>query len=586
VQYLLELMLEERLYIIKINLICAHLSSVYNDEKKFTISMNSTQPSVALQDQTKNKINPAQLDQANLIEVVLNDLEAEHSRVKGICVVLPASNNGVVIGSVVLRTKLYADHVIVVDDASHDCTAEVARLAGAEVIHLKYAMGKTYALLLGLRYVQERNYSAAVIFDPDCTYDPKEIPRLGGIILAGKADLVIGSQFLEKNGNIPIKQRIKQMMLDLPAGTPPDIIPTDPLSGFMAFSRNGLENLDFPFERTRFNQNLIKHFLSKNLSIQEVAVSAKLKTSMKYRWDNSATIIAALPAYNEETYLAKIIPQIKPSVDFVIVVDDGSTDATSTISHHMGAYVIKHPENRGYGGALQTIFSAAREFNADALVIMDSDGQHDPNDVEKVLEPLLDGAEVVIGSRFLDTTKNVIPKYRKIGMKVLDTATSAAGVENGLDTQSGFRAYGKKAISIINISGTGMSAGSEILVQIKDNNLRIAEVPIHVRYDIKGTSSQNPVTHGFLALYNIIGMISYRRPLPIFGIPGIIFVIAGLLLGSWAITEYYTSATFPFVLLMVSMVLVMLGLSLIIASLILNYLVVFVTDMKTQRFSK
>ena len=99
---------------------------------------------------------------------------------------------------------------------------------------------------------------------------------------------------------------------------------------------------------------------------------------MKFRWDNSATIIAALPAYNEETSLAKIIPQIKSYVDLVIVVDDGSTDATQPFLNSLGAYVIKHPENRGYGAALQTIFSTAREFNADALVIMDADGQHDP----------------------------------------------------------------------------------------------------------------------------------------------------------------------------------------------------------------
>jgi len=209
---------------------------------------------------------------------------------------------------------------------------------------------------------------------------------------------------------------------------------------------------------------------------------------------------------------------------------------------------------------------------------MDSDGQHDPKDVEKVLDPLLNGADAVIGSRFLDKSKNAIPKYRQIGMKILDTATAAAGVENGIDTQSGFRAYGKKAISIISISGTGMSAGSEILIQIKDKNLKIVEVPICVRYDIEETSSQNPLTHGVMVLYNIIGMISYRRPLPAFGIPGFILIITGFFFVSWAITEYYTTATFPFVLSMVSGVLVMLGLLLIIAALILNYLVVFVTD--------
>ena len=118
----------------------------------------------------------------------------------------------------------------------------------------------------------------------------------------------------------------------------------------------------------------------------------------------------ALPAYNEETSLAKIIPKIKSLSDLIIVVDDGSTDATSIISQRLGAFVIRHSENRGYGAALQTIFSTARDLNVDALVIMDADGQHNPEDVEKVLEPLLNGADVVIGSRFLDKTKNGIPK--------------------------------------------------------------------------------------------------------------------------------------------------------------------------------
>ena len=105
-----------------------------------------------------------------------------------------------------------------------------------------------------------------------------------------------------------------------------------------------------------------------------------------------------------------------------------------------------------------------------------------------------------------------------------------------------------------------MSAGSEILIQIKDKNLSIVEVPINVRYDIEDTSTQNPVTHGVLVLYKIIQMISYRRPLPIFGIPGIILVIIGFLFGSWAITEYYSTSTFPFVLTMVGGVFVMTGL--------------------------
>ena len=116
-------------------------------------------------------------------------------------------------------------------------------------------------------------------------------------------------------------------------------------------------------------------------------------------------------------------------------------------------------------------------------------------------------------------------------MKVLNQATKIAGADTTTDSQSGFRAYGKKAINTIQISKEGMSAGSEILIQIAENKLKIAEIPIIARYDIEETSSQNPVKHGVMVLYNIIGMISYRRPLPAFGIPGFILLIIGFVFG-------------------------------------------------------
>jgi glycosyltransferase involved in cell wall biosynthesis len=498
----------------------------------------------------------------------------------GIYVVIPSRNDELTLGSKLLKGKLLNAHFIVVDDNSTDRTCEIALLAGADIISLKKETGKASAILTGLQRAYDLGCTVAVLMDGDSRYKIREIPSLAYHVLNGEADLVIGSRYLDKGGIYPVKQQIKQAMLPLPDQFPRHAIPTDPLSGFMAFSRKGLESLDFPHEKTRFHQNLIAHFIARNLVIKEVVISERPSIPVKQGWDYSATVIAGLPAYNEESALVKIIPQMQRCVDLVVVVDDGSTDGTAEVAALMGAYVIRHPKNAGYGAALQTIFTAARDLDADALVILDSDGQHHPGDAVRVLTPLKDGADVVIGSRFLDTTTENIPRYRKAGMKVLDTATAAAGVRTVTDTQSGFRAYGKKAISVIDLGGTGMSAGSEILIQISDNNLKMVEVPITVRYDIEETSTENPVRHGISVLYRIVGLISYRRPLPAFGIPGVLLIIGGLLSEIWVFTEYYRNDDFHYVLAIGSAFVIIVGMLLAVAAVILNYLVTFVERQK------
>lgn len=295
-------------------------------------------------------------------------------------------------------------------------------------------------------------------------------------------------------------------------------------------------------------------------------------------------VIAAMPAFNEELYIAKTIIGAEDLVNRVIIVDDGSADETAKIAERMGATVIRHEENQGYGAALKTIFEVARAMDVDALVVLDSDGQHSPRDIGRVLDPVLrHKADVVIGSRFLkDTTSSQIPKYRKVGMMVLDTATTLAGGIPVTDTQSGFRAYGRQAIDAVHLNGSGMSAGSEILIQISDHNLTIVEVPINVRYDIEETSTEHPLKHGVAVLYNIIGMISYRRPLLAFGIPGTIMVTLALVMSFMAFREYYVTTRFSYLLSMGSAMSLILGLLLVSVGLILNYLVVFVKEQKAQ----
>ena len=192
---------------------------------------------------------------------------------------------------------------------------------------------------------------------------------------------------------------------------------------------------------------------------------------LKFEKEHGPTI-AAMPAYNEAHSIADVIHGCLKHVDKVVVVDDGSSDGTAKVAVDNGAYVVRHPQNEGYGAALRTCFETARNIGADAMVVIDSDGQHDPEEMPKLLWPLCEGVYMVIGSRFCNGNGNGenVPAYRKLGMKVLDITTSIVGGINVTGSQSGYRAYGSLAIDCINIDGDDMSAGSEILLQAKDND--------------------------------------------------------------------------------------------------------------------
>ena len=256
--------------------------------------------------------------------------------------------------------------------------------------------------------------------------------------------------------------------------------------------------------------------------------------------------IAAMPAYNEERSIAKMVLGCKKYVDVVVVVDDGSSDATAEIAEALGAHVVRHTKNQGYGVALRSCFETARELNAEKMVIIDSDGQHDPAEIPKLLEPLNDGIDIVIGSRFCEGNDRNIPAYRKVGMKVLDTATNFSGGISVSDSQSGYRAYGKRAIESIRINGNGMSAGSEILLQIKDKDLRFGEVPITCSYDVERASTQGPVKHGIGVLLILLRDMELRRPLYYFTIPGMVIAAVGIGMGLDFLRTFYLGGSLAF----------------------------------------
>jgi dolichol-phosphate mannosyltransferase len=280
--------------------------------------------------------------------------------------------------------------------------------------------------------------------------------------------------------------------------------------------------------------------------------------------------IAAMPAYNEAHAIAEVIQGCKKYVDKVVVVDDGSTDNTVDIAESLGAYVVRHNINMGYGAALQHCFETARKLGANSMVIIDSDGQHDPSEIPKLLEPLEDGFDLVIGSRFVNGSGKNVPIYRKFGMKILDIATYIAGGLNVSDSQSGFRAYGRKAIETINLNGTDMSAGSEILIQARDYRLKFTEVEIHCRYDLEDCSSEHPFIHGPRVLFRILKDMEYRRPLYYFSVPGIIMMSTGVLMGLKFLQDFILGGQLPFGPTLLMVMLTIIGSFMVFTGIILH----------------
>ncbi|MDA8721277.1 glycosyltransferase family 2 protein, partial [Nitrosopumilus sp.] len=235
-----------------------------------------------------------------------------------------------------------------------------------------------------------------------------------------------------------------------------------------------------------------------------------------------------IPAYNEEKNISEIIQKLQKITTKIIVCDDGSTDSTGDIAKEMGALVIQHKKNLGYGAAIRSIFLKAREEKSKFLITLDSDGQHRIEDIQNILEPLQTGkADLVIGSRFLNNDGKNVPLYRKIGIKILTKLANTSLEDNITDSQSGFRGYSEKIIQTITPSESGMGVSNEILIKVSKQGFKIAEVPIIILYD-GDTSTHNPISHGSSVLMSTLKFISIEHPLKFYGIPGSIFLAIGL----------------------------------------------------------
>lgn len=270
-------------------------------------------------------------------------------------------------------------------------------------------------------------------------------------------------------------------------------------------------------------------------------------------------ILAAIPAFNEEVAIGSVVLKTKKYVDNVIVIDDGSSDSTAKIAELAGAEVIRHHTNMGKGAAIKHAFLKAKEINADILVCLDGDGQHNPDELSRLLIPIQNGeADMVIGSRFLNI-KSSIPGYRRMGQDVLNSLTNSISISKVTDSQSGFRAFSKKAINSLSLDEEGIGIESYMQRSADDLNLKIQEVPISCRYDVEHGSKMNSFHHGFSVINTILKIVEERRPLLFFGVAGLIVVCIGLLLGFWVVEVYTATKQFAIGTSLIAILFVMVG---------------------------
>jgi len=247
-------------------------------------------------------------------------------------------------------------------------------------------------------------------------------------------------------------------------------------------------------------------------------------------------VLVGIPAFNEEQSIAKVVIRASRQANEVLVVDDGSGDETAAIAERLGALVVKHEKNLGKGAALRDCFEYAKRSGADVLVTMDGDGQHDASQIPILVNALVEkGVDVVIGSRSGKPAE--MSRFRWLGGRALDHATGIRVGDELADSQSGFRAYSRRAIETLSPSEFGMSVDSELIKKADTAGLGIGLVPVSVTYSGK-TSTTNPLLHWLDVFFGVVKYTSIRHPLLFYGAFSLILLLVSFVYGIMTL-DYY-----------------------------------------------
>ncbi len=248
-------------------------------------------------------------------------------------------------------------------------------------------------------------------------------------------------------------------------------------------------------------------------------------------------VLVMLPAFNEEKTISEVLDntdlvRIKDVSFKTLVIDDGSTDATAALALAHGAQVLSHAHNRGVGAAFQTGLREAILQGFDILVSIDSDGQFDPAHIPVLIAPILERrADFVTASRFENDYENEVPPLKRWGNRTVSKLVSFLTHHPIKDASCGFRAYSRTAFLNLNLIGN-FTYTHETILNLAFRGYRLLEVPIPVRGTREYGQSRVASNLFYYAMQSLLIMIRcYRdyRPMALFGIPGTLLVVFGLL---------------------------------------------------------
>ena len=290
-------------------------------------------------------------------------------------------------------------------------------------------------------------------------------------------------------------------------------------------------------------------------------------------------LVVIIPALNESATITNVIHGIPHQMNGVsavevIVVDDGSRDATAALAREAGAMVIRHSYNRGLGAAFRTGLDAALRVGADVIVNMDSDGQFDPRDIPALIAPIQNGtASFVTATRFAKPEfLPDMPYLKLLGNRWMTRIINFLTAKNLTDVSCGFRAYTREAALRLTLFGK-FTYTQETFIDLSFKNISMAEVPLRIRGEREHGQSRiasNLFRYGLKSATIIFRAARDYQPVYFFGMPGVIMLFLGMAAGTFLLIHYVqTGQTYPFrSLVQLSGILIIIGFLMVFISLL------------------